>query len=397
MTETIGVRVAGLRKLRGYSQRGLATRAHVSYSLLTKVESGHAPASPAFIGAVARALKVDVPRITGQPYQEPVSQGQRLQAVVEPLRRALLTQDLPPEEAPEPRSLAELRKDVEEASQLGRQARYLRLGEMLPSLLEELSIAVHHSDDPRLHALMAEAYGGVSALAHMLGYQDMRGIVLERIEREAQLSRDPLRVARTRWSRGVSLLAVAAYEQGLRLMEQTRRGLGDDPERMEPAAAALYGSLHLRSSVLAARSGDADLSDEHLRLAGHAAQSLAGDSTNYYGLEFRPSNVALHAVSAAVELEDGAKAIERALPLYKAFPVDLPPVRAGHHWIDVARGWYYHGDRGQAFDALRRARSAAPQQVRNHPMVRELVQTMASTGARPSEDLRRFAAWLGLV
>src|SRR5690606_12697970 len=99
----------------------------------------------------------------------------------------------------------------------------------------------------------------------------------------------------------------------------------------------------------------------------------------------------------AVELEDGAKAIERAAPLYKAFPVDLPPVRVGHHWIDVARAWYYHGDRGKAFDALRRARSTAPQQVRNHPMVRELVQTMVSTGVRPSEDQRRFAAWLGLA
>src|SRR5450432_3276349 len=39
--------------------------------LLTKVESGHAAATPAFIGAVARALRVDVPRLTGQPYEEP--------------------------------------------------------------------------------------------------------------------------------------------------------------------------------------------------------------------------------------------------------------------------------------------------------------------------------------
>lgn len=87
-------------KLRGVSQRGLAARAHVSYSLLTKVEQGHRPASPAFIGAVARALRVDVPRITGQPYHAPAGQMRALQATIDPIRRALLTHDLPSEDAP---------------------------------------------------------------------------------------------------------------------------------------------------------------------------------------------------------------------------------------------------------------------------------------------------------
>lgn len=68
--ERIGARIAVLRKTHGWTGRELARRAHVSYSLLAKVESGAAPASPALIGAVARALRVDVPRITGQPYEE---------------------------------------------------------------------------------------------------------------------------------------------------------------------------------------------------------------------------------------------------------------------------------------------------------------------------------------
>ncbi len=59
--------------------------ASVSYSLLAKVESGGAGRlAPAFIGAVARALRVDVPRITGQPYEGPSSQAVALQATVEP-------------------------------------------------------------------------------------------------------------------------------------------------------------------------------------------------------------------------------------------------------------------------------------------------------------------------
>jgi transcriptional regulator with XRE-family HTH domain len=68
--DRIGARIAVIRKTRGWTARELAQRAHVSYSLLAKVESGAAPASPALIGAVARALRVDVPRLTGQPYDD---------------------------------------------------------------------------------------------------------------------------------------------------------------------------------------------------------------------------------------------------------------------------------------------------------------------------------------
>jgi transcriptional regulator with XRE-family HTH domain len=44
--ERAGSRMAALRKTRGWTARELARRAHVSYSLLTNVESGAAPASP---------------------------------------------------------------------------------------------------------------------------------------------------------------------------------------------------------------------------------------------------------------------------------------------------------------------------------------------------------------
>src|SRR6266702_907975 len=110
--ERIGARVAAMRKTRGWSGRELARHAQVSYSLLTKVESGAAPASPAFIGAVARAMKVDVTRVTGQPYEDPDSRIAALQATIDPFRRALLTYDVPSASDVRPRPLAELRADV---------------------------------------------------------------------------------------------------------------------------------------------------------------------------------------------------------------------------------------------------------------------------------------------
>ncbi|MGH3998939.1 MAG: helix-turn-helix domain-containing protein, partial [Pseudonocardiaceae bacterium] len=53
----IGKRVAERRKLNGLTQAQLAHRAHVSLSLLCKVETGQRPASPAFTAAVATALR----------------------------------------------------------------------------------------------------------------------------------------------------------------------------------------------------------------------------------------------------------------------------------------------------------------------------------------------------
>jgi transcriptional regulator with XRE-family HTH domain len=397
--DRIGARVAAIRKLRGWTARELARKASVSYSLLTKVESGAAPASPAFIGAVARALRVDVPRITGQPYSEPRGRYAALQAGIVPLRRVLLAYDVPSALDAPVRPVAELQADVRAASLLGREARYVQLAARLPVLLEELQAAVWRAgeaDRPQLYALLAEAYGGASGIAHQLGYLDLRALVLDRIEWASRQSGDPLRVARTQWSRGVSFLGAAAYEQGLTLMERTRADLGRDVGRMDEAARSVYGSLHLRSAVLAARAGRRADADAHLGEA-RAISGAVPEGANHYGMEFGPANVGLHEVSAAVELADGTLAVTRAERFERTGRLRaLPAVRVGQYRLDVARGWLYHGDTRRALRSLQAGRRAAPQLIRVHPMARETVRVIARTETRPSEDLRSFAAWLGI-
>ncbi len=395
--DRIGARVAALRKTRGWTARELARRARVSYSLLTKAETGAVPASPSFIGAVARALGVDVTRITGQPYAGPA--GAALQSLVEPLRRALLAYDLPVSADVRPRPVGALRAEVTAASMLGRQARYLQLSQRLPGLLDELQVAIEMADAqhrPALYALLAEAYGGIAGLTHQLGYADLRALTLDRIEWASRRSGDPLRVARTQWSRGASLLGAAAYDHGLMLMERTRGELGPDPGRLDEAARSVYGSLHLRSAVLAARAGRRQESDAHLAESAAIAATVGGGA-NHYGMEFGPANVGLHQVSAAVEMADGTLAVSRAREVERAGHLGrLPPVRVGHYHIEVARGWLYHGDRHRALSSLRQARRVAPQQARYHPMVRETVRAIAHAEPRPSEELRSFAVWLGI-
>ena len=397
--DRIGARVAAIRKLRGWTGRELARRASVSYSLLAKVESGAAPATPAFIGAVARALRVDVPKITGQPYEGPGGRDAALQATVDPLRRALLTYDVPPLLDVPVRSASELTADVRAVSLLGRQARYLQLGQRLPVLLEELQAAVAMAGSPersRLYALLAEAYGGVSGLAYQLGYGDLRALALDRIEWASHQSGDPLRIARTQWSRGASLLGAAVYDQGLSLTERTRSELGGYVAQMDEPTRSVYGSLHLRSAVLAARAGRRQDSDAHLGEARRIAGTVSQEA-NFYGMEFGLANAGLHEVSAAIELADGALAISRAAQVERAGHIRaVPPVRAGHYRVELARGWLYHGDRHRSLAALRAGRRVSPQLVRIHPMVRDTVYAIAHADRRPSEELRSFTAWLGI-
>ena len=136
--------------------------------------------------------------------------------------------------------------------------------------------------------------------------------------------------------------------------------------------------------------------DVHLAEAREIA-SLVSEGANHYGMEFGPANVAVHAVSAAVELADGALAVQRADQVHTAGHLRaLPPSRIGHHQVEVARGWLYHGNRHRALQSLQAARRVSPQLVRMHPMVRDTVHVIASNEPRPSSELRSFAAWLGL-
>jgi transcriptional regulator with XRE-family HTH domain len=398
--DRVGYRIAVLRKAHGWTGRELAGRAHISYSLLTKVETGAAPATPALIGAVARALRVDVPRITGQPYQEPPGRGARLYEAMEPIRRSIDTFDLP-DDSIRPRPYDQLAAAVEHISSLGQEAKYVQIGTELPALLDELTTAVYAAPElerPRLFALLAEAYSGASTIANLLGYLDLRGQILDRIRWASEQSGDPLRMQRVRWQRTASLMALGAYPQAFTLMDQVRADLGDDITAMDEPTLSVYGSCHLRSAVLAARAasasapGYAQQAWAHIDAARLVADQMRGDR-NDYGLAFGPSNVAQHEVAVAVELEEGEQAVQRARHVRLGSRV--PSVRRGHHYIDLARGYVMAGDPSGALRSLQRARRIAPQQTRHHPMVRETVLAIASA-RRGREDLSLFASWLGI-
>src|SRR5690606_13027877 len=96
-SEHVGGTIRMLRKAAGFTQAQLARRASVSLSLLSKVECGDRAATHALLASVARALRMPVERLTGQPYADNHHDA-ATHAAIDELRSVLRRADLSPED-----------------------------------------------------------------------------------------------------------------------------------------------------------------------------------------------------------------------------------------------------------------------------------------------------------
>ncbi|MGH4019318.1 MAG: helix-turn-helix domain-containing protein [Pseudonocardiaceae bacterium] len=397
----IGARIAELRKIHGVTQRALALRANVSYSLLRKVETGERSGSPSFVTAVARALslhvvdltELHVVDLTEQPYRSGNASVTTEQTGIPALRQALGEGDNP-ELDTATRDLADLRAAVAEIKDHDRRTRHAEAVLVLPDVLRHLHRAEHEAPvgaRAAVYELLAAAYSYAVVALWRLGHLDLARLADERARTAAVRGDDPLRAAVAEWNHSLILLLDESYPAGLRSIGRAGTLLAEAPCGV--ASAAVWGALHLRAAILAARAADPDLAETHLA----EAQALAApgqDQANYYGTKFSAPNVAIHRVAVPVELLDGTTAVHRAASV--CLPAATAPSRVGAYWIDVARGWLLHGDRGNALDALQTARRIAPQLTRYHPQVHDIVQTLAARDHRATATLPRFAAWCGV-
>ncbi len=161
-----GARIAAYRRLNRLTQRGLAARANVSHSLLTKVEVGSKPASQSFLAACAKAMAIPVTHLTGQPFIEEQSED-RLSGPLNDLRASLENFDLTLDDSPA-RTLAEIRPDVRDMVLARRDAQYARILGRSPALIDELvqlsqTLAGHHAE--QAHHLLVQLYRSAADVA----------------------------------------------------------------------------------------------------------------------------------------------------------------------------------------------------------------------------------------
>lgn len=385
-----GARIKEQRKLARLTQRELADRIPYSYSLLNQVECGARPASVDLVAAVSRALRIDVTVLTGQPYVTELQQD-RLAALVRPIREALDLYDLGASPGLATRPGPEL---VAEADRLCQQVRATHLrnaATALPAAIAELTSAAWANPSTELWQALASTYRTAHDISVKLGYYDLSAVALDRMEWAANRASDACLSAVRQYMRALVYFREGEYTIGQRLVASGHGIVAQAEQTRESLAVA--GQLHLGASVIAARAADEAAVGQHIAAAGELAEQT-GDASEIHWLSFGPTNVALHRMSAAVEMRQYDDALIRARAL------DLPPSlamsRRAHALIDRSRAEMETGLTDSALAHLVQARHAAPEQTRYHPGARETISGLVHLSRRTPDTLSHMAAWVGL-
>ena len=216
--------------------------------------------------------------------------------------------------------------------------------------------------------------------------------MIERIGWAAARCGDPLMEATAVYVRVQSFFDTEATAAGVGLVSRTAEALAVDAA-VDVRAASVYGALHARAAVLAAKGGDSAGAEGHLSIARGAAGVVGRDRALFYTY-FGPSQLRIHELAARVELGDGPGALA-AVSDWR-LPAELPAERSSHFLIDRARAEVWVGAHTRAVASLLEARRLAPLHTRAHPLVKPMVESILDRQARRSPNALILAAWLGL-
>jgi transcriptional regulator with XRE-family HTH domain len=397
---SIGERIAVHRRRRGLSQSELAGQLGRSVQWLSNLERGVRPADRyAILVPIAERLGVPVTELTGDL---PTSHDEtdRQNAVVQRIRLALtghvfIAGVMEPAAIPDVPSIDELRVRAEAAWVLVHEARYEELGELLPELVADVERAAWRADEPESWRLAALTYQAVAAVMAKLGGSDGAWVAADRSAFAAARAGDGLLAAAGDFRLGHAFLSSGRPDQAERAASVAIAALEPAARAGDAEALTLWGALNLVRAVAAARDGDREVAMSALADADEAVARLDGRCGDRFETEFGAQNVAVHAVSVAVELGDAGLALRRASCMD---PVGLSAERRARLLVDVARAHAQQRQAGAAVDAIVEAERLAPEMVRCHRLVRETVGDLVRRGrSRPRPEVQALARRLHVV
>ncbi|GHG13610.1 helix-turn-helix domain-containing protein [Streptomyces filamentosus] len=385
-----GKRIAEQRKLARLTQRELAGRIPYSYSWLTQVECGARPASVDFTAAVARALRIDVTVLTGQPYVTQL-QEDRLAELIRPVREALDLYDLGDDPEVTTRPAAELTAAAEDLCVQVRATHLHAAAAALPDVITELTALCWRAPATELWRALASAYRTAHDITVKLGFFDLASVALDRLGWAAERASDSCLAGMRQYFRALVYFREGEYTIGLRLIRSGHSFL--DAADASREALAVAGQLHLGGSVLAARAEDASAAAAHIASAREYAGRV-GDASRVHWLNFGPVNVDLHEMSVAMEMRHYDEALRQAKAI--TLPAGIATSRRAHYFIDRARVEMELGHTEASLKSVWAARRAAPEQTRYHPGARETVRGLVHLSRRTPQTLGSMAAWVGM-
>ncbi|MFG2993938.1 helix-turn-helix domain-containing protein [Streptomyces sp. NPDC048257] len=385
-----GARIKRLRLERHLTQRALSDLSQVPYGTLTKIEQGVTAATPYVIAALARAMRVEVATVTGQPYTTELRADQ-LDILIRPIRQALDVYDLGADPDISPRAGQLLADDAETLLIAVRAGEIKQVAAQLPGLLLEATTAAHAAPGRERWLLLASLYRTAYDVASKLGYYDLATLSLARMDWAAERGSDAVFGGMYRYMRALTYLRDGEYRTGERLVRLGLSTLGQaEPSREREVVT---GQLHLGAAVMAGRSKDRSRADGHLDEAERIAAGT-GEAVETHWLAFGPTNVAVHRVSVLAELDEYGQAAQTGRGVN--IPKDWPKSRRSHHYAELARAQMWTGDLDGSFQNLLRARKTAPQQARYHQTVRETYAGLEAARRQLPDSFLSYGSWLGV-
>ncbi|MFJ4428387.1 helix-turn-helix domain-containing protein [Streptomyces bobili] len=384
----IGVRMRRLRRERHLTQRAVSELSGISYSTYTKTEQGVIPATPHVIAAFARAVRVEVATVVGQPYLSEL-RADELDVLIRPIREALDVYDLGADPDLRPRQLSELTADADALCAAVRQGEIKQAAANVAGLIEECTTAAHTVNSTEGWLTLASFYRTAYDVAAKLGFSDLAQLSLARMDWAAQRGSDAVLGGMYQYLRALTYLREGKHRTGQRLVTLGLSTLQQADASRE--REVVTGQLHLGGAVMAGRAHDESQALSHLEAAERIA-GRTGESVKVHWLAFGPTNVRVHRVSVLAELDQYGEAVEATTGL--TIPSDWPKSRTSHHYAEVARAQMWTGKLEASFQSLLQARKTAPQQAKYHPTVRETYAGLETAHRRLPESFLSYGSWL---
>ncbi|MGW0538563.1 helix-turn-helix domain-containing protein [Streptomyces sp. NPDC003032] len=384
-----GARIAALRKEHGWDQSALARRAHVSVSLLSKIEVGDRTLTPTVATALGRAFGLSMADVLGAA-SVAVDDERHLSQ----LRSAMRDYDLPEAgRVPANRVTADLAyaDECRDAVHIG------ALVELLPGVLRRATTHAHAVNTADAWMALADVYSHIYWLAARHRWMDLAELAVARQRWAIEQQPNPLGAAFAARDRAGTYLNFGQVERGLDVVDRAITAVQSAPLSTTDRDLAV-GILNLRGMTLAGRLTDkregVREAERHIHSAWRAAGSFSHD-IDAHGLTFGPKNTFTHVLATRVDLGQPQDALTLTDDLDAAL-AGLPPTRIAPTRINAARAQLDTGDQDRALENLVVAWDVAPQMARIHPMGREVLRVLASLHRRSNPQLVRLATLSGM-
>ncbi|CAL9668728.1 helix-turn-helix domain-containing protein [Streptomyces sp. enrichment culture] len=392
-----GQHVQRLRKQRGLTQQQLAVLVQRTASWMSQVERGVQPVERFdVLQELADALGVSVQQLRpGAPLPsdtQPTTPSSEKANDLDEARRLISGHPavgtlLGAMRSRPTRSLAELVREVDDVWTLTHDGRFAEVSAKLTDLLPDLEQTVRLSEASErdtAHLLLARTYQALAAAFVRQDEADAAWVAADRAIWAAEKSNDPLHVCAGVFRMVQAFVRLKRLGQAEHAAQTSIDALTtlDQNEELSVEGMSVLGSLHLALALTYARGQQRAEARAQIDKARSLAERLGGDR-NDFDLEFGRTNVAIQAVSTAVDLGDAGEALDLGREIDAS---SLSPERQGRLLMDLGRAHAQRRHTGEALNCLLRAEELVPETIRTHVAARKAIRELVlieGAGAPP--------------